>query len=106
MKIADHPRKPSRVSRILVIQLGDIGDVVWSLPALGDLREAYPGAEIAVLLREGNGELLKADRRPLEIFEVRKGEGGGLGRLVASLQLVRALRRRRFDIVFDLRGDE
>ena len=40
--------------RILIIQLGDIGDVVWSLPALQAVREAYPGAEVAVLLREGN----------------------------------------------------
>ncbi|MDA8125519.1 MAG: glycosyltransferase family 9 protein [Deltaproteobacteria bacterium] len=92
--------------RILIIQLGDIGDVVWSLPALRAVREAYPEATIAVLLREGNGSLLTADACPPEIFEVRKGSGGFLGRLAASLGLIRALRRQRFDIVFDLRGDE
>ena len=87
------------VSRILIIQLGDIGDVVWSLPALQAVREAYPDAEVAVLLREGNGSLLSAGTSPPKIFEVRKGFG-------ESLRLVRALRRERFELVFDFRGDE
>ena len=106
MQIAEHFDKPSHVGRILIIQLGDIGDVVWSLPALQAVREAYPGATIAVLLREGTGALLAADILPPEIFEVRKGQGGFFGNLSASLRLVRALRRKRFDLVFDLRGDE
>ena len=92
--------------RILIIQLGDIGDVVWSLPALRAVREAYAGASVAVLLREGNGALLAASVHPPEIFEVRKGLAGAAGRLAASLSLIRDLRRKRFDIVFDLRGDE
>lgn len=106
MQIANRFRKPSQTSRILIIQLGDIGDVVWSLPALQAVREAYPGATIAVLLREGNGALLAADILPPEIFEVRKGQGRFFGNLSASLRLVRELRRKRFDLVFDLRGDE
>jgi len=85
--------------RILIIQLGDIGDVVWSLPALQAVRDAYPGATVAVLLREGNGSLLAAGTSPPKIFEVRKGLG-------ESLRLIRALRRERSDIVFDFRGDE
>ena len=64
MKIAEHFDKPSRIERILIIQLGDIGDVVWSLPALRAVREAYPDAAVAMLLREGNGELLAADISP------------------------------------------
>jgi ADP-heptose:LPS heptosyltransferase len=107
-KVIDNKGKPSTPEprRILIIQLGDIGDVVWSLPALRAVRKAYPAASVAVLLREGNGALLTADVCPPEIFEVRKGSGGGIGRLAASLRLVQALRRERFDIVFDLRGDE
>ena len=34
MKIAERFDKPAQAHRILLIQLGDIGDVVWSLPAL------------------------------------------------------------------------
>jgi ADP-heptose:LPS heptosyltransferase len=106
MQIANRFHKPSEIRRILIIQLGDIGDVVWSLPAFQAVREAYPGATIAVLLREGNGALLAADISPPEIFEVRKGPGRVFGDFSAPLRLVRALRRKRFDLVFDLRGDE
>jgi len=99
MNIADRYSKPPQMRRILIIQLGDIGDVVWSLPALQAVREAYPGAEVAVLLREGNGSLLAAGTLPPKIFEVRK-------KLGESLRLIRALRRERFELVFDFRGDE
>ena len=106
MKIAEHFDKPSRIERILIIQLGDIGDVVWSLPALRAVREAYPDADVAMLLREGNGGLLAADISPPEIFEVKNGGRGSFRTLSVSLGLIRELRRKRFDLVFDLRGDE
>jgi ADP-heptose:LPS heptosyltransferase len=99
MNIADRYSKPPQMRRILIIQLGDIGDVVWSLPALQAVREAYPGAEVSVLLREGSGSLLAAGTLPPKIFEVRK-------KLGESLRLIRALRRERFELVFDFRGDE
>ena len=106
MQIANRFQKQFPASRILIIQLGDIGDVVWSLPVIRAVREAYPEAAVSVLLREGSGALLSADALPPEIFEVRNGGGTLPRRLEASLGLVRALRRERFDIVFDLRGDE
>ncbi|OGP85388.1 MAG: hypothetical protein A2V87_07985 [Deltaproteobacteria bacterium RBG_16_58_17] len=99
MKIAERFDKPAQAHRILLIQLGDIGDAVWSLPALRAVREAFPKAVVAVLLREGNGLLLAAEASPPKIFEVRKGVG-------ESLRLIRALRRERFDFVLDFRGDE
>lgn len=107
MLIAENFGKMPNPRRILVIQLGDVGDVVLSLPALRDVREAYPGAAVAVLLREGNGALLAAESSPPRIFEVRrKGRGDFVGRITAPLKLIHALRRERFDLVFDLRGDE
>lgn len=107
MLIAENFRKIPDPHRILVIQLGDIGDVVLSLPALSAVREAYPQAAVAVLLREGNGTLLAAESSPPKIFDVRrKGRGNFLGRYAAPVKLICALRRERFDAVFDLRGDE
>ena len=107
MRIAPYFGKISNPRRILIIQLGDIGDVVLSLPALRAVREAYPGSVVAVLLREGNGELLAAESSPPAIFEVgKKGQAGFSGRLAEPLKLIRALRRERFDLVMDLRGDE
>ena len=106
MKISNRFDKPSQVYRILIIQLGDIGDVVWSLPAVQAVRKAYPGATVSLLLRDGNGSLFAAEGSPPGIFEVRKGNGGFLGSLWAAVRLVLDLRRQRFDLVFDLRGDE
>ena len=58
MNIAEHFDNPLHVNRILLIQLGDIGDVVWFLPVLRVVHERYPEAEVSVLVREGNGSLL------------------------------------------------
>jgi ADP-heptose:LPS heptosyltransferase len=99
MNIANRYGKLPQMRRILIIQLGDIGDIVWSLPAIQAVRDTYSGAEVAVLLREGSGSLLATGVFPPKIFEVRKG-------FRESLRLIRALRRERFDIVFDFRGDE
>lgn len=99
MNIANRYSKPPQMRRILIIQLGDIGDIVWSLPAIQAVRDTYPCAEVAVLLREGSGSLLAAGALPPKIFEVRKRFG-------ESLRLIRALRRERFELVFDFRGDE
>lgn len=106
MQIAEHFSKPSQVLRILIIELGDIGDVVWSLPALRAVRESFPGATVAVLVREGSGSLLEAESLPPQIFEVRKEKTGFMKRLWSPLLLVRDLWREHFDLVFDLRGDE
>jgi len=99
MNISERFDMPVAARRILLIQLGDIGDVIWFLPALRAVREAFPAAWVAVLLRGGNGTLLAAEDSPPAIFEVREGFG-------ESLRLIRALRRERFEVVFDFRGDE
>jgi ADP-heptose:LPS heptosyltransferase len=106
MNIAEHFDKPLHVSRILLIQLGDIGDVVWFLPILRVVHEAYPDAEVSVLVREGNGSLFLAGALPPKVFEVRNGKRRLMDRLRSSVGLVCDLWRERFDLVFDFRGDE
>jgi heptosyltransferase-3 len=86
--------------------LGDIGDVVWSLPAIRAVRENFPAAQVAVLVREGSGSLLEAEERPPVLFEVRKANSGFAERIFSPLSLVWSLWRQRFDLVIDLRGDE
>ncbi len=39
------------IKRILLIQLGDIGDVVLTTPTIKALKENHPSGEIFVLLR-------------------------------------------------------
>ena len=43
--------KPEKISRILVIRLDRLGDLILSLPFIDSLRRAYPDAKIDILVR-------------------------------------------------------
>ncbi|HEV7683146.1 MAG TPA: glycosyltransferase family 9 protein [Pyrinomonadaceae bacterium] len=90
---------------ILVIDFGQLGDVVLSLPALGALRKRFPRARITVAVGKPGAEVialsgfadetLVVDRvalrdgfKPLSVFRVFK--------------LVKEVRARKFDFVIDL----
>ena len=94
------------IAKILVIQLGDIGDVVWSTPTFRALKAAYPSTEIFVLLRHGAGALLKADPSIADTFEVPPSKDNFLATARDQIRLLARLRREHFDILFDLRADE
>lgn len=88
------------VRKILVIQLGDIGDVVWAIPAFSALKDAFPHAGLSVLVRNPNGDLLLDDPHIDKIFQVDQQS------LFKGLQLLKNLRREKFDLLFDLRADD
>ncbi|MDO8784671.1 MAG: putative lipopolysaccharide heptosyltransferase III [Syntrophales bacterium] len=92
--------------RILIIQLGDIGDVVWVTPTLWAIREAYPQAKVSVLLREDNGTLLEADPSVHRIFAVKRRGKGHFKKALEQIRFIKILQRERFDLVFDLRADD
>ena len=94
------------IGKILVIQLGDIGDVVWTLPTLLAIREAYPLAEISLLAREGRSGFLAGDPLVHRTYETGGETGGFWRRTWISLRCLIELRRAGFDLVFDLRADE
>ena len=96
----------NKVKKILVIQTGDLGDVVWMTPALSAVKAACPQAELSLLLREGSGALLEADPAVDKIIEIRKYRGGLWERCRAQLRFLRDYRRRRFDMAIDLRADD
>lgn len=90
---------------ILVIDFGQLGDVVLSLPALRSIRERFPRAQITVAVGKPGGEVVNlsgyadltmvVDRvalrdgfKPLSIFRVFK--------------LLKDVRGRKFDFVIDL----
>jgi ADP-heptose:LPS heptosyltransferase len=90
---------------ILVIDFGQLGDVVLSLPALGAIRKRFPRARITVAVGKPGAEVialsgfadetLVVDRvalrdgfKPLSVFRVFK--------------LVKEVRAKKFDFVIDL----
>ncbi|GAI99643.1 unnamed protein product, partial [marine sediment metagenome] len=94
------------IENILIIQLGDIGDVVWATPTFRAVKEAYPQAMVSVLLREGFGSLLEADPSLHKIFEVKHYKGNLLNKAKSQIKFIRNLRKEHFDLVFDLRSDD
>jgi ADP-heptose:LPS heptosyltransferase len=104
--LQDHFTITKQISNALVIQLGDIGDVVWATPTLWAVKETYPRANVSVLLREGFGCLLEADQSIHKIFEVKSTDSNLLSNIVDQVLLIKKLRQEQFDLVFDLRSGD
>ncbi len=89
---------------ILVIDLGQLGDVVLSLPALHGIRERFPKAAITVAVgKQGAGvvELSGYANSTLVVDRVLR-DGLKLVSLAYIAKLVQRVRRSRFDFVIDL----
>ncbi|MFQ6112368.1 MAG: glycosyltransferase family 9 protein, partial [Nitrospinota bacterium] len=101
------PPEPKSVRKILVVRLDHIGDVLYSLPLLPALKALYPGAGVSFLVGPWAKDLLLHNPHLHEVLvwdcpwmrrDGRKGMGGTLG-------FMRGLRRHRFDVALELRGD-
>jgi ADP-heptose:LPS heptosyltransferase len=102
------PLAPEVVREILVLRLDRIGDVLMSLPALADLRAAYPAARLRLAVGQWSEEI--ARRAPVDEVLVwsapwvgRPQEGAVTAR--ALWRKARALRGDNIDLAFDLQGD-
>jgi len=90
---------------ILVIDFGQLGDVVMSLPALHAIRRRFPRARITVTVGKPGAEIIDLSRyadETLVVDRVALRDGFKPLSVLRLLQLVRDIRRRRFDFVIDL----
>lgn len=91
---------------ILLIQLGDIGDVVLTTPTLRAVKESCPDSNVSILVRKPFGALLVADPAIREVIESEKYRGSLSHRLQKYAAFAQRLRRARYDLVISLRtGD-
>lgn len=91
---------------ILLIQLGDIGDVVLTSPTIRAVKETYPEARVSVLVFKPYGSLLAADPNLHEVVETARVRGSLFRRLHEFWRFARQLRCKRYDLTIDLRtGD-
>jgi heptosyltransferase-3 len=97
---------PIDIESVLVIQLGDVGDVVWTTPTIWALKEVFPRARVSILIREQTAGLLASDPSVHREFKIRYYQGSLLREFVEQMRLIKELRRERFGVVFDLRSDE
>jgi heptosyltransferase I len=85
-------------SRILIVRLGALGDIVHAIPAAAAIRRAFPQATLDWLVDVRQRELLDlvpvVDRR----ISINTGSAGSLR------SVLRDLRRRHYDVAVDLQG--
>ena len=85
------------MTRVLVIKLGALGDVVLAFAAMRRIREAHPHAEITALTTPAYGSLIAASPYVDQVETDGRPHG-----VTATLAMLRRLRRARYDRVYDL----
>ncbi|PKO84454.1 MAG: glycosyl transferase family 9 [Betaproteobacteria bacterium HGW-Betaproteobacteria-11] len=87
--------------RILVTRRDNIGDLVCTTPLLAALRRRWPQAFLAVLASSYNQDVLLGNRDVdrVYVFPKRQQARGKLALLWSRWQLVREIRRQRFDVI-------
>ena len=93
---------PQKLERILVVNVNWLGDVIFSIPVFKALRANYPQAHIACLALPQVKEILQCIACIDEI--IIYDEKGKDRSLFGKVNLVRRVRRKKFDAVFLLHG--
>ena len=88
----------SPVRSILVIKPRAAGDVVLATPALRNLRRAYPSAVIDFLTESPFADLVRGNPDVTHVVVHDRARMSGL-------DLIRSVRRRRYEMVIDLFGN-
>lgn len=95
-------------NRILVVKLDHIGDVILSTPVFSNLRKAYPNAELHALCGKWSRVILENHPDVEKVIEYnspvfcRSEEPTTLRQ---TRQLFRQLRKQKYDLLIELRGD-
>jgi lipopolysaccharide heptosyltransferase I len=84
--------------RLLVVKLGSLGDIIFTLPAVAALRQAFPEAQLDWVVERRWQPLLAANP---DVSTVLVPQQDGPGRL---LELAARVRARRYQIVVDFQG--
>lgn len=90
---------------ILVIDFGQLGDVVLSLPALRAIRKKFSRAKITIALGKPGADVIKLSgyaNDTLVVDRVALRDGFKPLSLFRVFELVKEVRRRKFDFVIDL----
>ena len=94
--------------RILVIKLDHLGDVLLSTPVFSNLRQAYPNAELHALTGTWSRVVLEKHPDVSKVLEYDSPTFCRTGKptsLKQTFQLYRELRRQKYDLLVELRGD-
>ncbi|MCG6552806.1 MAG: glycosyltransferase family 9 protein [Candidatus Magnetominusculus sp. LBB02] len=102
---------PALINAILVVRTAYIGDVIMTLPLLKPLRERFPNADISFLTSQTAAAVLETNPYINDIITFDplwfypRGNNGKNNNNTKYFELIRRLKRRRFDLVIEARGD-
>ena len=91
----------------MIIKLGSIGDVVHTLPALADLKESFPEAEIDWLVESKARVILNGNPWLHDVVEIdthKWRRSWSLQTLAEMRRIASSLRGRRYDVALDFQG--
>lgn len=91
-------KRPSPGTRILVVRLGAMGDIIHALPAVASLKHSFPGSHLTWAVEPQWAPLLEGNPFVDRVALLRRGSPAGI------LQSFRELRAQRFDIAVDFQG--
>jgi heptosyltransferase-1 len=95
-------------SRILLIKPSALGDVVHTIPVLVKLRTRYPQAQIDWLITPENAEVVRHHPALSNVLLFARRDFSKRGRrwraLLAFFNLLKQLRRAKYDLVIDMHG--
>lgn len=99
-------------SKILLLRLDHIGDVVMTSPSFSFMRERFPYARIYLLTNGAGKQLYKEDHRidEVRVFnwpwgQQRVREKFSRAKIKELVGIILTLRRERIDVFVDFRGD-
>jgi lipopolysaccharide heptosyltransferase I len=87
-----------RFSRILIVRLGSLGDLVHTLPAVAAIRRTYPAAEIDWLVDAAHRSFLELVPAVSSLVVLRDRSAR------AWLEARRMMRARHYDVALDFQG--
>jgi lipopolysaccharide heptosyltransferase I len=95
-------------SRILLIKPSALGDVVHTIPVLVKLRARYPSARIDWLITPENAEIVRCHPALSNVVLFARRDfskrGRRWGALLAFFDLLKQIRRAKYDLVVDMHG--
>lgn len=97
-------------SRILIVRLSALGDIIHALPVLAELRQAFPSAAIDWVVDARYAGLFNHVEGVTRRLVVRAAASADHGDVVTFagtaglLNVVRFMRQQKYDVAFDLQG--
>lgn len=106
---ASSPQRPSAARKFLLIRLDHIGDLLMTTPAIHALKSRFPESSLSLLASPSSLPVVAGNPEIDTVFAFRVPwyDGGRAQRFSLSqyVRLLRRLRRERFDVAIDFRGD-